>query len=316
MEVIAAAWRAASMLMILAAEVTSVALAQPCASFNCGSQQKLPVRQGPNFNHVLPAGWSVVEEGQYALLLRSRDASAGIFNFGLSGLLHPMDPQALAYDIITNRLRLTSDLRVLDRTPIRPLPPYTSAAILDVSYSLGAERLRGVVFSNVANVYNRTDGMITLIAAKQRVWPAYVDWLPPLAMLVINTGPDPYGRHSTSQAILKDTQRLNQLASQYRDWSWRTWNDLEQFRAGIQARQQQELGPTLTGQQWYNNPYGGPPVRQSTAPAVIWINRNGDLLPSDNPTFDPRSSTSRPRAERTDRPRPRRRASLPRSRHR
>ena len=47
----------------------------------------------------------------------------------------------------------------------------------------------------------------------------------------------------------------------------------------------------LTGKQWYDNPYGGPPVQQSASPAVIWINRNGAQLPSDKSHVRPRTPT-------------------------
>ena len=36
------------------------------------------------------------------------------------------------------------------------------------------------------------------------------------------------------------------------------------------------MGPMLTGKQWYDNPYGGPAIQQSTGPAVIWVNRHGE----------------------------------------
>jgi hypothetical protein len=283
--------RLASALLVLVPWFAATGLAQPCATFNCGSQQKLNVRQGPNYHHVLPAGWTVGEEGQHALVLRSPDQSASIINFGLSGLFQPMTPQQLAYEMMATRMRLSNDIRFLDSSPIRPLPPYANAAIIDLTYSVPGARMRGIVISNVASVYQRTDGMITLVVAKEGLWSAYSDWLPPLAMLAINTGPDPYGRHSLSMTIQKDLQRLNQMASEYRDWSRNIWNDVAQFRARTQERQRQELGPMLTGQQWYNNPYGGPAVRQSSAPAVIWINPNGDVLPSDNKAFDPRTPT-------------------------
>src|SRR5262245_20052013 len=102
-------WSVASALLLLAPWFAATGRSQPCATFNCGAQQTLQVRQGPNYNHVLPAGWTVVEEGQYALVLRSPDQSASIINFGLSGLFQPMTPQQLAYDMMTTRMRLSND---------------------------------------------------------------------------------------------------------------------------------------------------------------------------------------------------------------
>jgi hypothetical protein len=267
-------------------------LVNGCTGSNCvTSRTNTQARQGPNFYYLLPAGWELVDEGKFTLVLRSRDLSAGIINRGISGLLQPMDPQTFAYQMMTNAMHLANDVRFLDSTPMRPLPPYGSAAIMDVTYTVPNGRLRGVVISNVINVYNRTDGMITIAAAKERLWGAYADWLPPLAMMAINVGPDPYARNTVSGAILRETRQLNELATAYRDWSAQMWGEVAQFRARVLERQGRELGPMLTGKQWYDNPFGGAPIQQSTGPAVIWVSRNGDILPSDNPTFDPRTPT-------------------------
>ena len=98
-------------------------------------------------------------------------------------------------------------------------------------------------------------------------------------------------RYGVGVAIQDDVRRLNQVATAHRDWSRRTWEDVARHRAEVQARQGQGLDPVLTGKQWYDNPYGGQPIRQSAGPAVIWINRNGEQLPSDNSAFDPRTPT-------------------------
>jgi hypothetical protein len=279
---------AVAALLLLAAGFSSATRAADCAGFDCSASPRLKARQGPHFFHVLPAGWEVVEEGKYALVLRSRDLSAGIINYGNSGFVEAMDPPTFAYRIMTRQLHL-SNVRFGAKMPIRPMPGYGAAAIIDVAYTGAHGPVHGVVISNVINVYKRTDGVITIAGAKERLWSAYADWLPPIAMLAVNTGDDPYGRGTASAAIQHDVARRSQAAAAMREWSSHVWDEVSQFRAEAQQRQSQALGPMLTGKQWYDNPYGGPAIQQSASPAAIWVNRNGDQLPSDNPNFDPRT---------------------------
>jgi len=90
------------------------------------------------------------------------------------------------------------------------------------------------------------------------------------------------------------------MVAAHRDWAKRTWDELVAYRAKTQASRDAApgasspgtpLGALPAGRQWYDNPYGGAPIRQSTAPAAIWINRNGQQLPTDDPSFDPRTPT-------------------------
>jgi hypothetical protein len=45
----------------------------------------------------------------------------------------------------------------------------------------------------------------------------------------------------------------------------------------------------MTGQMWQQDPWGNGPERYSTTPAVIWVDRHGRQLTSDDPSFDPRT---------------------------
>jgi hypothetical protein len=214
---------------------------------------------------------------------------------GIGGLNQPLSPEVFAYQRMTTSLHLT-DVRFLSLLYISPMSTYDSAAVMDVTYTAPIGPMRGLVISNVSNVYNRnvfnrTDGVITVVGAKERIWDAYADWLPEVAMQTVNNGPNPFAGTIVSTSVQQDVQRLNQVATQHLDWARRTWDEVAQHRAKAQAGQSVAPGSMPTGKQWYNNPYGGPPIQQSASPAVIWINRNGQQLPSDNPTFDPRTPT-------------------------
>ena len=62
--------------------------AADCVDSNCGAGQAMAFRQGPYFNHALPAGWLVMEENNAMLRLQSRDQSADISVAGIGGLKH------------------------------------------------------------------------------------------------------------------------------------------------------------------------------------------------------------------------------------
>jgi hypothetical protein len=179
---------------------------------------------------------------------------------------------------------------------------------MDVAYVAPIGRMRGLVVSNVATVYNRnrfsrTDGVMTLVGAKERIWEAYSDWLPEVALQAVHTGTNPFDRTPAAPSPQHDVERANQMVAAHRDWVKRTWDELVSYRAKTPAGQDLALDPSSAtspgrslgalpaGRQWYDNPYGGAPIQQSASPAAIWINRNGQQLPTDNPNFDPRTPT-------------------------
>ena len=171
----------------------------------------------------------------------------------------------------------------------RSVAAYDGAAVMDVTYTAPNGRMRGLVVSNVATVYNgnifdRTDGVMALVGAKERIWDAYSSWLPEVALQAVHTGPNPFDA-PRREAVRAD--QADQMVSAHREWAKRTWDELVDYRSKIQA----DRNATPVGQQWYDNPYGGAPIRQSAGPAAIWINRNGQQLPTDYPSFDPRTPT-------------------------
>jgi hypothetical protein len=279
-------------LLMPSSGVSLGSFAADCSASNCGAGQAMAFRQGPYFNHALPAGWEVMEENNTVLLLQSRDRSADISVAGIGGLKQQLTPEVFAYQRMV-ALHLT-DVRFTSVVYIIPMAAYDSAAVMDVTYTAPIGRMRGLIISNVATVYNRnvferTDGVMTLVGAKERIWGAYRDWLPEIALQAVHTGSNPF------DAPRRNVEHANQIVSAHRDWAKRTWDELVAYRAKTQADQDAArstpLGALAAGQQWYDNPYGGAPIRQSAGPAAIWINRNGQQLPTDNSSFDPRTPT-------------------------
>ncbi len=215
-------------LLMPAAGILLGSLAAECSGPNCGADQAMSFRQGPYFNHALPARWLVVEESNSILLLQSGDQSADISVAGIGGLKQQLTPEVFAFQRMA-ALRLT-DVRFTSVVYIIPMAAYDGAAVMDVTYTAPIGRMRGLVVSNVATVYNRnvferTDGVMTLVGAKEHIWDAYANWLPEIALQAVHTGPNPF------DAPRRDAEAANQMVSTHRDWAKRTWDELVAYRA-------------------------------------------------------------------------------------
>jgi hypothetical protein len=130
---------------------------------------------------------------------------------------------------------------------------------------------------------------MTLVASEVNMWPQVESWLPELGFAAFNTGPDPYGRDTMTGVISNINNQNHAAYVAYNGWSQNLWSQVVADRQNSAAHQAGQMGPLLTGKQWVTNPYSGQQVQVSTTPAVIWVNRQGQQLPSHDPSFDPRT---------------------------
>jgi hypothetical protein len=281
----------ATALLMHSAMSPSVSLAADCDALNCGAGRAMPFRQGPYFNHSMPAGFEVVTEDNHSLVLQSRDKSADIMVSGAAGLKEQTSPELFAYQWMSTAMHLVN-VRLLGVVYVNPMSAYETAGILDVSYTGPNGPMRGLAISNIANyhkgnVYIATDGMIAIVGSKERLWAAYGDWLPLVGLQALHNGPDPF-RDATTP-VPRDTDVHNPEAVAHREWAMKTWDEYSDYRAKLLAGRGGD--PAAATRLIYDNPYGGPPVEQFAGPAAIWINPDGQQIPTDNPAFDPRTAT-------------------------
>src|SRR5262245_42915182 len=207
--------------------------AADCGDANCAGQA-ISFRQGPYFNHALPADWLVMQENNTMLLLQSGDQSAHISVAGIGGIKQLLTPEVFAFQRMA-ALRLT-DVRFTSVVYMIPMAAYDGGAVMDVTYTAPTGRMRGLVVSNVAtvfnrNVFDRTDGVMALVGAREGIWDAYSSWLPEVALQAVHTGPNPF------DAARREAERANQadqMVSAHRDWAKRTWDELVAYRAKTQ----------------------------------------------------------------------------------
>lgn len=251
-----------------------------------------PVR-GSNFSYLLPQGWRTCEEGPFALVLLAPDSRAGVIVFGQSGMLEPLAPEQFAYTAMAGVMRLAPDVRLFNPRPTQPRPGFTHAAVMDCTYTpqspTSPVRLGGVVVSHVAVGYGHTAGTLTLAAAETGQWEQYRHWLPQVALAAENTGPDAYGSRTMAGVMGGIAHQDHEAYRRYQEHSARTWQGVVDARAASVDWQQGQMGEVLTGQTWHADPYGGPALRRSTTPAVIWRSLDGREVASDDPSYDPRT---------------------------
>jgi hypothetical protein len=249
--------------------------------------------RGPHFTYQLPPGWTVGEEGRFALVLRSPDLLASVIVFGQSGLMQPMSPEQFAHYHMTAVMRLAADVRFGPSRPVPPMPGYTHAAAFETTYTVyaptGPVPVRGLVVCNVAVGYAQCNGVLTLAGSDARRWDQYAGWLPQVALSAMNTGPDPYGSGTMAGVIHGIAAQDANAYQQYQAWSQQLWGQVTADRNAAIDRQQGALGSMLTGQEWIPDGFGGQDIRRSTTPACIWRSRDGREIASHDPAFDPRT---------------------------
>jgi hypothetical protein len=254
-----------------------------------GYGENIQIRQGSNFRYALPAGWQVGEEGSGALVLNAPDGSASVVVIGISGLMQHLSPEQFAAYAF-NQMRF-SNVQAYRSQPAQPASGCAAASVIEVSFVYNGKPWHALVLSNVAHGYAQCNGALTIAMAQEQVWDAHKNWLPQVAAQAVNTGPNAYG--STQVAVVNQhgAQQLGQQLQDQRNWSANLQAQVQADHDRSWRNQSYYMGQMLTGNGWYQNPYGGSPTYQSTYPAVRWSNPNGSVVTSANPTYDPRTPT-------------------------
>lgn len=87
---------------------------------------------------------------------------------------------------------------------------------------------------------------------------------------------------------LADVRRLGQIAAQHREEIRQMHQQVWEERQAAQDRQNFALREILGGVETVTNPFDARPVEVPAGYAGCWVNQKGDVLLSENSTFDPR----------------------------
>ena len=255
-----------------------------------GSQGAPTYRQGPCFRYIVPPGWQVAEDGQFAVVLRAPDQRAITTMVGNVGLPSNYNPGQYLMDKLS-QLGLQS-LRFGQARPAKPVLGFPSAWEYDVEYYVNGVPCRGVARCSVAPNYDFCSMVMTWAASEASQWPSYASWLPEVAGQVEITNAAAFGASGIAQQNLQNSIALGEQARRNREYSQQQWNQVTNERDASQARNNDEFRQALGAVERYDNPYTNQPIELPSTNTVYWVNpTTGRIVGDPNPSFDPRTST-------------------------
>lgn len=244
---------------------------------------------GRFFAFALPQGWQV-QENTNLLNLVAPDGSAAIMVVGLVGMLTPFSPgQFVSYALGMHRMQL---LQVLAEHPLTPAPGCAAAALFDILYATNNNRCRAIATCNVALGYGQCNAVMTLAAAREDQWGRYAQWLPRIAAEARPAGPQAMMGNILAANNLHNSVEFGQRLAEVNAASQAAWSDVTDQRWASDARNQQQFRETLGGVASYSDPYTGRVHELPLTHRIYWVNRQGEMIGTDDPSYDPRTGST------------------------
>jgi hypothetical protein len=266
-------------------EVKTVARGQAPAAAS------LQVRQGRFFSYVLPEGWKVAEDGQFALTLIAPDNKALTVMVGNAGL--PLDSSAAQYASARLMALRPENLRLGEPRPAKPVAGFAAALEFDVQYSVAGVPCRGVAVVHSAPAYDSTTLAMTAALSQATQWPGYAPWLPVVAQQVSASNGAAFGRRGVMAQNLQNSTAYAEAARQYRDWSQRNWQQVTDARNASSDRNATDFRAAVGAVQTYENPWDSrSPLDLPTTYQYFWVNENGTIAGTNDPSVNPNVGTT------------------------
>lgn len=131
----------------------------------------LEIRSGNYFNYVVPSGWRVIEDGQFAVVLFSPDNAALTIMVGNSGLPVNYNPWQFVYEKLL--AMQPYQLQMSQPRQAQPIAGCTVAYEFDCTYIYNGIPYQGIAKCSVAYSYNLCTMMMTCAASHQSHWANY-----------------------------------------------------------------------------------------------------------------------------------------------
>lgn len=244
------------------------------------------VVQGQCFQFVVPAGWNVLEEGQFAVVQADANRQAVSLMTGNCGYLPGYHPLQYAQE----KLSAFGSVQFGQPRQGQPLAGFEGALEADYRYAVNGIPCLGIATVSHRHGYGQLDLVLTAAAAHEQYWPSFASWLPAVAKQFAVTNGAAWGARGIAQQNLDASIRLGDQLREHRAWSHDVQKQVTDQRWESDERRQHGVGQVLSGESWYSDPYGQhPPIRMSDTPAVYWASRDGRIVHSDDPGFDPRT---------------------------
>ncbi len=246
----------------------------------------LQLKQGQFFTYVLPQGWHVGEDGQFALTLIAPDSKALTVMVGNAGLPLNYPPARFASERLM-ALR-PENLQLGEPRSAKPLAGFAGAYELDVHYSVGGVPCQGVATVHYAPAYDSATVAMTAALSQASQWSGYAAWLPVVAQQVSASNGGAFGRRGVMAQNLQNSTAYAEAARQYRDWSQRNWQQVTDARNSSADRNAAQFREALGGVQTYVNPYDArAPLELPTTYQYFWVNEHGTIAGTNDPSVNP-----------------------------
>lgn len=247
------------------------------------------LRQGPCFRYVLPPGWQVAEDGQFAVVLVAPDRRAISALVGNAGMPLGYPPHQYLWErLMAFR---PEGLQLGQPRPGPALSGVREAWELEVTYAIGGVPCCGIARCHVAPSYDSSTLVMTFAASERALWPSYGSWLPDLPMQTMITHAAAFGAAGIAQQNLAQSMELGRVAQAHRQHSQELWAGVSSERQASQDRQAFERGQGLAGVERYDNPYTGQSVDLPSGNQSYWVHpATGQIVGDSSASFDPRTS--------------------------
>jgi hypothetical protein len=259
---------------------------KPVARGQAPGAASLQLRQGRFFSYVLPEGWKVGEDGQFALTLIAPDSKALTVMVGNAGM--PLRSSAAQYAYEKLMVLRPENLRLGEPRTATPIAGFAGALEFEVQYAVNGVPCHGVATVHSAPAYDSTTLAMTAALSQATQWPGYAPWLPVVAQQVSASNGAAFGRRGVMAQNLQNSTAYAEAARQYRDWSQRNWQQVTDARNASTDRNATDFRAELGAVQTYVNPYDArTPLDLPTTYQYFWVNEHGTIAGTNDPSVNP-----------------------------
>lgn len=252
---------------------------------------ELRIGQGRHFSYAKPDGWTVGEDGQFALTLVAPDRKALTIMVGNAGLPLSYPPAQFLHDKLMAMSPM--NLQIGPPQPATPVAGFQHAVQFQVSYFAQGVPCRGIAKVNIAPSYDSAVMALTAALSAADQWPGYSGWLPLVADQVAATDGAAFGRRGIMAQNLANSRAYAEAASQYREWSKKTWDQVANDRNRSQDQQNFYRRENLGNVQTYVNPYNTQTTLElPTEYKYFWVDRQGTVLGTNDPLVNPNNGST------------------------
>lgn len=275
------------------------------SSFSTQDPHALEIRNGQCLKYVMPQGWHVAEDGQFAVSLFAPGNVAMSVVVGNSGLPVYYVPRQFVYDKLSSLQ--PQQLQIGQPRQAQPIAGFTTAFDFDCTYTFNGFPWRGVAKCSITYSYDMCTMVVTIGASQTSQWANYASWLPQVASQVQVINNAAFGMRGIMEQDAANNRAFAQQLGEYRDWSRNLWNQVTgQRNASIDRHQNTSANSNYTAQDAYgdaafsnrtayedpNSQYGNY-YYDDGQHQYVWTDGQGEFKSTNDPHYNPNIGSNR-----------------------